>query len=148
MPNTPVVGFGSAGRVALTAVRALRAEGIPVGLLRPITLAPFPARAIGELAPRVKGMLVVEMNAGQMLDDVLLADSCRTPVEFFGRNWAGSPRFRKRSPPRSAGMAPDPTTRKATPATAGWRGSLPFARRSLWLLNISNTPLSIPARNP
>jgi 2-oxoglutarate ferredoxin oxidoreductase subunit alpha len=86
-----VIGFGSAGRVALSTVRALRAEGIKVGLLRPITLAPFPAKAIGDLASRVKGILVVEMNNGQMLDDVLLANSCRTPVEFFGRNGGITP---------------------------------------------------------
>jgi 2-oxoglutarate ferredoxin oxidoreductase subunit alpha len=80
-----VVGFGSAGRVALSAVRAARAEGIPVGLLRPITVAPFPTDQVAELARQVEGMLVVEMNAGQMLDDVRLAVSGKTPVEFYGR---------------------------------------------------------------
>jgi 2-oxoglutarate ferredoxin oxidoreductase subunit alpha len=80
-----VVGFGSAGRVALTAVRAARAEGIPVGLLRPITIKPFPEAALDELSKRVDGMLVVEMNAGQMLDDVRLATHSRVPVEFYGR---------------------------------------------------------------
>jgi 2-oxoglutarate ferredoxin oxidoreductase subunit alpha len=80
-----VVGFGSAGRVALSAVRAARAEGIKVGLLRPITLSPFPSDALTELAKRVQGMLVVEMNAGQMLDDVRLAVAGKTPVEFYGR---------------------------------------------------------------
>ena len=81
-----VVGFGSAGRVALSAVRAARAEGIPVGLLRPISLSPFP-RADRRRAgcERVEGMLVVEMNAGQMLEDVRLAVAGRTPVEFYGR---------------------------------------------------------------
>jgi 2-oxoglutarate ferredoxin oxidoreductase subunit alpha len=77
--------------VALSTVRALRAEGIKVGLLRPITLNPFPAKAIAELASRVKGILVVEMNNGQMLEDVLLANSCRTPVEFFARNGGITP---------------------------------------------------------
>ncbi len=80
-----VVGFGSAGRVALTAVRAVRAEGIPVGLLRPITVAPFPTEQVAELAEQVDGMLVVEMNSGQMLEDVRMAVSGKTPVEFFGR---------------------------------------------------------------
>ena len=80
-----VVGFGSAGRVSLSAVRAARAEGIKVGLLRPISLAPFPSQVLEDLSRRVKGMLVVEMNAGQMLDDVRLATSSRIPIEFYGR---------------------------------------------------------------
>jgi 2-oxoglutarate ferredoxin oxidoreductase subunit alpha len=80
-----VVGFGSAGRVALSAVRAARAEGIPVGLLRPITVSPFPEAVIDELSQHVEGMLVVEMNSGQMLDDVLRAARYRVPVEFYGR---------------------------------------------------------------
>ena len=80
-----VVGFGSAGRVALSAVRAARAEGIPVGLLRPITLAPFPQKKLEELAKRMQGILVVEMNGGQMLDDVRLIVGGRTPIEFFAR---------------------------------------------------------------
>jgi len=80
-----VVGFGSTGRVALSAVRAARAQGIKVGLLRPISLNPFPNAVIGELAHRVQGMLVVEMNAGQMLEDVRLEVSGRIPVEFYGR---------------------------------------------------------------
>jgi 2-oxoglutarate ferredoxin oxidoreductase subunit alpha len=80
-----VVGFGSAGRVALSAVRAARAEGIPVGLLRPITLAPFPQKKLEELAKRMQGILVVEMNGGQMLDDVRLLIGGRTPIEFFAR---------------------------------------------------------------
>ncbi len=80
-----IIGFGSAGRVALSAVRAARAQGIKVGLLRPISLAPFPTQAIADLAKRVKGMLVVEMNSGQMLDDVRLAVGGSTPIEFYGR---------------------------------------------------------------
>ena len=80
-----VVGFGTAGRVALSAVRAARAEGIPVGLLRPVSVSPFPVDAVYEAAKAVDGMLVVEMNSGQMLDDVLLAARGSTPVEFYGR---------------------------------------------------------------
>lgn len=80
-----VVGFGSTGRVALSAVRAARAEGLKVGLLRPITLNPFPEAALDELSRRVQGFLVVEMNAGQMLKDVRLAAAGRAPVGFFGR---------------------------------------------------------------
>ena len=80
-----VVGFGTAGRVALSAVRAAREEGIRVGLLRPITLRPFPAKPLRKLAGRVRSFLVVEMNAGQMLDDVRLAVHGLAPVEFYGR---------------------------------------------------------------
>lgn len=80
-----VVGFGSTGRVALSAVRAARAEGLKVGLLRPISLRPFPTAVLAELAGRVQGMLVVEMNAGQMLEDVRQAVQGAIPVEFYGR---------------------------------------------------------------
>jgi len=80
-----VVGFGSAGRIALSAVRAARAEGIPVGLFRPITVNPFPVKAMDELSRKLEGMLVVEMNNGQMLEDVRLATRTRIPVEFYGR---------------------------------------------------------------
>ncbi|MGA9398594.1 MAG: 3-methyl-2-oxobutanoate dehydrogenase subunit VorB [Anaerolineaceae bacterium] len=80
-----VTGFGSAGRVALSAVRAARAEGIKVGLVRPITLSPFPTRIYNDLATKAKGMLVVEMNTGQMLEDVRLAVAGKVPVAFYGR---------------------------------------------------------------
>ena len=80
-----VVGFGTAGRISLSAVRAAREKGIKVGLLRPVTLAPFPKAVLDELTAKVKGFLVVEMNAGQMLEDVRLEVRGRVPVEFFGR---------------------------------------------------------------
>ena len=80
-----VIGFGTSGRIALSAVRAARAQGIRVGLFRPISVSPFPARQVAELAGRVKSMLVVEMNAGQMLKDVQLAVGDRAPLEFYGR---------------------------------------------------------------
>jgi len=80
-----VVGFGSAGRVALSAVRAARAEGIPVGLFRPISLNPFPKQKILEYTNKLSGFFVVEMNSGMMLDDVILASQSRIPVEFYGR---------------------------------------------------------------
>jgi len=80
-----VIGFGTAGRIALSAVRMARAQGIKVGLLRPITLSPFPAPQIDHLIQRLKGLLVVEMNAGQMLEDVLKIVKGRVPVEFYGR---------------------------------------------------------------
>lgn len=80
-----IVAFGSAARLAQKAVEMARAEGIRVGLFRPITLWPFPTEAIARQAARVKGMLVAEINAGQMVEDVRLAVNGRTPVEHFGR---------------------------------------------------------------
>jgi 2-oxoglutarate ferredoxin oxidoreductase subunit alpha len=80
-----IVGFGTAGRVALSAVRAARAEGIRVGLFRPITLSPFPFAQIESLSQGAKAVLVTEMNSGQMLDDVQRAIKGRLPVEFYGR---------------------------------------------------------------
>ncbi len=80
-----VVGFGTAGRVALSAVRTARAEGIKVGLLRPVSLFPFPTMQIEALAKKAQAVLVVEMNSGQMLDDVRLAVHNQCPVEFYGR---------------------------------------------------------------
>ncbi len=80
-----VVGFGSCGRVALSAVRMARAEGIKVGLLRPITVSPFPTAILEALSRQVQGILVSEMNAGQMLDDVCLTVGKDVPLEFYGR---------------------------------------------------------------
>lgn len=80
-----VVGFGTAGRIAQTAVRQARAEGLRVGLLRPITLWPFPEVRLSALADQVDAFLVVEMNAGQMVDDVRLAAGGQVPVSFYGR---------------------------------------------------------------
>jgi 2-oxoglutarate ferredoxin oxidoreductase subunit alpha len=80
-----VVGFGTAGRVALSAVREARQQGIKVGLFRPITVAPYPYARLAELASKAKTLLVVEMNSGQMLEDVRLAVNGRTPIEFYGR---------------------------------------------------------------
>ena len=80
-----VIGFGTAGRIALSAVRTARAEGISIGLLRPISLNPFPYEKIEQLAEKAKAILVVEMNSGQMLEDVLQAAAGKLPVEFYGR---------------------------------------------------------------
>ena len=80
-----VIGFGTAGRVASSAVRDARAEGIPVGLLRPITLAPFPEKRLQELCQQVSRILVVEMNSGMMLEDVQRIVKGKVPVEFYGR---------------------------------------------------------------
>jgi len=80
-----VIGFGTAGRVASSAVRAAREEGIKVGLFRPITLAPFPKQQIVDISKRVKRILVVEMNSGMMLEDIKAQVQGRIPVEFYGR---------------------------------------------------------------
>ena len=80
-----VIGFGTAGRIALSAVRMARAEGIKVGLMRPVTLAPFPGERIKTLSKEKQGFLVVEMNTGQMLEDILKFSQGRIPVEFYGR---------------------------------------------------------------
>ncbi|MFP3853823.1 MAG: 3-methyl-2-oxobutanoate dehydrogenase subunit VorB [Anaerolineales bacterium] len=80
-----VIGFGTAGRVAQTAIRSAREAGLSVGLHRPISLMPFPTERISQLSERAKSILVVEMNAGQMVEDVRLAVEGRIPVHFHGR---------------------------------------------------------------
>jgi 2-oxoglutarate ferredoxin oxidoreductase subunit alpha len=80
-----IVAFGTAARASVTAVKMLREAGIKIGLLRPITLWPFPEKELLELAEQVKGILVVEMNAGQMLHDVREAAAAKAPVKFYGR---------------------------------------------------------------
>ncbi len=80
-----IVAFGSASRIAEKSIEMAREEGLKVGLFRPITLWPFPTDAIRELASGKKGILVAEINAGQMIEDVLLAVNGSLPVEHFGR---------------------------------------------------------------
>jgi 2-oxoglutarate ferredoxin oxidoreductase subunit alpha len=80
-----LVAYGTSARVCQKAVQLAREQGIKVGLLRPITLFPFPTKRIKELAERVKGMLSVEMSAGQMVEDVLLAVNGKVPIYHFGR---------------------------------------------------------------
>ncbi|MCH3981138.1 MAG: 3-methyl-2-oxobutanoate dehydrogenase subunit VorB [Prevotella sp.] len=80
-----IVAFGSAARITQKAMEMARGEGLKVGLFRPITLWPFPSRQIVEAARGKKGILVVEINAGQMVDDVRLAVNGTIPVEHFGR---------------------------------------------------------------
>ena len=79
------VAFGSCSRLCQKAMDICRSHGFKVGLFRPITLFPFPDVQLNELSTRVKGILVVEMNAGQMVNDVMLAVQCRIPVGHFGR---------------------------------------------------------------
>ncbi len=80
-----IVAYGSSARISQKAVELARAKGIKVGLLRPITLFPYPKQALFELADQVKGILSVELSAGQMVDDVRLAVEHKVPVEHFGR---------------------------------------------------------------
>jgi 2-oxoglutarate ferredoxin oxidoreductase subunit alpha len=79
------IAYGSSARICSKALQLAREKGIKVGLLRPITLFPFPKVKIAELATRVRGMLAVEMSAGQMVEDIRLAVSGKIPVEHYGR---------------------------------------------------------------
>ena len=79
------IAFGSMARIGQKALELARAEGIKVGMLRPITLWPFPTDVIANYADKVKGMLVTELNAGQMIEDVRLAVNGKVKVEHFGR---------------------------------------------------------------
>jgi 2-oxoglutarate ferredoxin oxidoreductase subunit alpha len=89
-----IVAFGTTGRIAKTAIREARQHGVRAGLLRPITLFPFPIAPLDELSrhsPRIKTILVVEMSAGQMIDDVRLAVEGRIPIQFYGRTGGAVP---------------------------------------------------------
>lgn len=80
-----IVAYGSAARVSKQAIREAKKEGIRVGLVRPITLWPFPSREVAAAAERGVPILTVELSAGQMVEDVRLAVLGRTPVHFYGR---------------------------------------------------------------
>ena len=80
-----LVGFGIVSRVLRSTVESLRKEGLKAGLLRPITLWPFPSKMLVEVASSVQKVLVVELSNGQMLEDVKLALNGKVPVEFYGR---------------------------------------------------------------
>jgi 2-oxoglutarate ferredoxin oxidoreductase subunit alpha len=86
-----IVAFGTCARVCSAAVRMARDKGLKVGMLRPITLWPFPKDILAELSRRAKDFLVVEMNLGQMVDDVKLATDCRKNIHFHGRPGGGVP---------------------------------------------------------
>ncbi len=89
-----IVAFGSIARICLKAIEEAREAGIKIGLLRPITLWPFPTAEIARLSKQVRGILTVELNAGQMVEDVRLSAEGRVPVFHFGR---------------MGGMIPNPT---------------------------------------
>jgi 2-oxoglutarate ferredoxin oxidoreductase subunit alpha len=79
------VAYGTSARICQKAIQLARNEGIKAGLLRPITLFPFPKKRLGEMALKVKGMISVEMSAGQMVEDVMLSVNGKIPVSHYGR---------------------------------------------------------------
>lgn len=95
MENAEIVlcAYGTTARVAKNAIELLEAEGIKAGLIRPITLWPFPHKAFRDIPKTAKAILTVEMSMGQMIDDVKIANEGRLPVHFYGR---------------SGGMCPEP----------------------------------------
>ncbi len=80
-----VVAFGTAARVSKTAIQWARKEGIAVGMLRPITLFPFPEREVFDLAKNVDVVLVIEMNTGQMVEDVRQSTPLHDRIAFLGK---------------------------------------------------------------
>jgi 2-oxoglutarate ferredoxin oxidoreductase subunit alpha len=86
-----IVAYGTCARVCSAAVRMAREKGMKVGLFRPITLWPFPKDTLAEFAKKTEDFLVVEMNLGQMVDDVRLATDCRKKIHFHGRPGGGVP---------------------------------------------------------
>ncbi len=86
-----VVAFGTASRIVKTAMNMAREEGLRVGLIRPITLFPFPSKAIYEASERIPKVLVVEMNTGQMLTDVQVSAHKGAEIFFYGRPGGGVP---------------------------------------------------------
>jgi 2-oxoglutarate ferredoxin oxidoreductase subunit alpha len=80
-----LVAYGLSARVSQKAMELAREEGIKVGLIRPITLFPYPYDIIEKTVPQMKGILVVEMSAGQMVEDVSIAVRHRAPLYFYGR---------------------------------------------------------------
>jgi 2-oxoglutarate/2-oxoacid ferredoxin oxidoreductase subunit alpha len=84
-PDIVIVAYGTVARVAKTTIQKAKQEGINIGLIRPITLYPFPYKIIRQYADKVKHILVSEMSLGQMIEDVKLAVEGKTKVSFYGR---------------------------------------------------------------
>ena len=80
-----LVGYGTCGRIAKSVVLNARKQGIKLGLIRPITLWPFPEKAFALYKDKIKGIVTVELNAGQMIEDVKLAVECKMPVHLYSR---------------------------------------------------------------
>lgn len=92
-PDYVIVAYGTMARICRSTIDLLKDKGVNVGMIRPITIWPFPEKAFDEIPPSCKGILCAELSMGQMLDDVLIANNGRHKVGFFGR---------------SGGMVPDP----------------------------------------
>ncbi len=88
-----IVAYGTMARIARSSIQMLKEQGIKVGMIRPITLWPYPKQAFDSINPKCRGILVCEMSMGQMIDDVLISNKNRHKVGFFGR---------------SGGMVPEP----------------------------------------
>ncbi|MBU4311741.1 MAG: 3-methyl-2-oxobutanoate dehydrogenase subunit VorB [Candidatus Omnitrophica bacterium] len=86
-----VVAYGTTSRISRNAVEKLRSKGKKIGLVRPISLWPFPEKELRRIAEKVKSFLVVEMSCGQMIEDVRLSIDCKKPVHFYGRSGGGVP---------------------------------------------------------
>lgn len=86
-----IAAFGTTARVAKTTAQLARKQGLKVGVIRPITVWPFPGETFAKAADHVKGILTVEMNMGQMVEDVRLAVNGKVPVEFYGRTGGNVP---------------------------------------------------------
>ncbi len=84
-----LVAYGISARIGYTALEDANKKGFKVGLLRPQMVWPFPEKILRELAPKVKAFLVIELNAGQMVEDVKLSVNGKTPVHFYGRSGGG-----------------------------------------------------------
>mgnify|MGYP000324103047 CR=1 FL=1 len=80
-----IVAYGTSSRISRSSIEMLKDEGIKVGILRPITLWPFPEKAFAEIPETCKGLLTVEMSMGQMIDDVKISNNGKLPVGFYGR---------------------------------------------------------------
>lgn len=92
-PDYVIVAYGTTARICRSAIQSLAENGVNVGMIRPITLWPYPKKAFDLIPKTTKGILVAEMSHGQMLDDVLISNKGRFPVAFYGR---------------SGGMVPEP----------------------------------------
>lgn len=92
-PDYVIVAYGTMARICRSSIEILKEQGINVGMIRPITLWPYPKKAFDEIPDSVKGILCCELSMGQMLDDVLISNNGRHQVGFFGR---------------TGGMVPDP----------------------------------------
>jgi 2-oxoglutarate ferredoxin oxidoreductase subunit alpha len=89
--KSALVAYGSMARIAASALETLRRQGVRVGLVRPVTLWPFPKKEFFKVSQKVKNFLVIEMSYGQMVEDVRLAVGKKAEVYFYGRGGGGMP---------------------------------------------------------